>query len=537
MARLANPPNFLARFRSAGLWAAYAATVLLFLWVCSHFHLQGKGFTYLVEFGSRMEPRYIPELRAARHYNLPDAYGYDGQYYAQIAMKPDLGDPSLRIAVDNLPYRARRILFCITAWAAGGGNPERALNIFAVQNIIAWLALSVVLLRWFPPTRWGNWFRWAGVLSSVGMAVSVRSSLMDGPSLLLIAGAMALLEEGRPWLSAALLGVSGLGRETNLLAAAALGIEGRRGALRTAGKAILVVLPLAAWFGYLSWKFGGAGGAAGARNFSLPFAGFGREWGQVLRGLGRDPWHLALGSLAAMVAVTVQGLFLVLRRDAADRWWRLGAAYAALMVVLGDAVWEGYPVAASRVLLPMILAFNILVPRGRKWWIVLALGNLSLVASPGVLAPPFRDSYYCETATGVAGPGDAAPFLDVDFERGWYAAERSWLEYWRWSSGGAVLVIDNPHPYAVTADLSFGLRAADRRVVTVRAAGSASWTGALEPGVLVPVSLPGLRIAPGRNSIEFGTVQPPAPPRNGDMRNLTFSLRNLRLRVVSRDAR
>ena len=62
------------------------------------------------------------------------------------------------------------------------------------------------------------------------------------------------------------------------------------------------------------------------------------------------------------------------------------------MIFLGAAVWEGYPGAASRVLLPMTLAFNILVPRGWKWWGVLLLGNLSVFATYDTLRAPARES-------------------------------------------------------------------------------------------------------------------------------------------------
>jgi len=59
-----------------------------------------------------------------------------------------------------------------------------------------------------------------------------------------------------------------------------------------------------------------------------------------------------------------------------------GASYAVLMIFLGDAVWESYPSAAARVLLPMTVAFNILVPRGKWWPILLVVGNLGVLASP-----------------------------------------------------------------------------------------------------------------------------------------------------------
>ena len=94
-------------------------------------------------------------------------------------------------------------------------------------------------------------------------------------------------------------------------------------------------------------------------------------------------------------------------------------------------------------------------------------------------------------------------------------------------------MIHNPHPYPVKADLLFGLRAGDRRSVTVRAPGKPGWTATLEPGVLRTVGHAGVRFPPGSSEIKFDTDQGPAPPRRGDPRSVAFSLRDLRVRIVA----
>jgi hypothetical protein len=175
---------------------ACALSVAMFAWHFSMFHMPGKGFSVLATIGDKWSDRLIPELRALDFYMYPDSWGYDGQHYAQIAMAPDLRDPELAIAVDNLPYRARRILFSWTAWLAGGGDPERTLFAFTVQNGVAWLLLAVLLFRWLPPVSFENFARWFAILFSFGLCFSVRNSLVDGPSLLLIACGIALAEKG-----------------------------------------------------------------------------------------------------------------------------------------------------------------------------------------------------------------------------------------------------------------------------------------------------------------------------------------------------
>src|ERR1700722_7130692 len=132
-------------------WMACGLVVGLFTWIVSFYYVPGKGFTYLIEFGGVNRAMFLPEVKAVNHFEFPNSHGYDAQWYAQIAMHPRLSDPALSGAVDMLPYRARRILFEWTAWAIGGGDPTRAMNVFAFQNVACWYLLAALLFRWFPP--------------------------------------------------------------------------------------------------------------------------------------------------------------------------------------------------------------------------------------------------------------------------------------------------------------------------------------------------------------------------------------------------
>ncbi len=548
---------FVARFKSflqrAGVATRALACVFLvavFLWNAAQFYLPGKGFTYLIEFGEREHARYLPELVAVNHYELPNSNGYDSQAYAQIAMRPHLNDPVLKRAVDSLPYRARRILFSWTAWLLAGGNPVLALNVYAVQNLVAWVLLAVLLLRWLPPTDWGRVGRWAAILFSFGLAFSVRGALPDGPSLLLIAAAMALLESGRPWLGSALLGLSGLGKDTNILAACALPLPAERSLrawLRAAAKAALVALPILGWMLCLRlWL--GHGGDVGARNFNLPLFSFAAKVRDTLAELRRAGWagldtSVAKFDLAVLIGLTAQFLFFALRPRWRDPWWRLGAAYCVLMIFLGDAVWEGYPSAAARVLLPMTLVFNLRVPRGGAWGLLLLAGNLGIFGSFDVLRPPGRETFRVDGPRALRIEAAGGRVVEVDYLESatpkpgvplWYPPEKSRLEFWRWNSGDADIAVVNPHAYAVVADLTFSLRANDHRTATVSQGNRIWWRGALAPGMANPVELHGLVLAPGRTILHFATDRPAAYPGNNDPRPLAFSLRNLRIELRSK---
>ena len=242
----------------------------------------------------------------------------------------------------------------------------RAANAYAAQSLAAWLLLALLLLKWFPPAGWGNFFRWGCVLFSFGMCHSLRASLVDGPSLLMIAFGLALLEWKRPWMAAAVLGLSGLGRETNVLAGTALAPhEISAGAWgRSLARGALVLLPIAVWTWFVWRLLGSYKGGDG--NFAAPFLGYFGKWRDSFRDLAHEkPFLTAPQNMATLAALAVQLAFFALRRRWSEPWWRVGATYAALMAVLGASVWAGYPPAAARVLLPMTLAFNILVPEGQ----------------------------------------------------------------------------------------------------------------------------------------------------------------------------
>lgn len=234
-----------------------------------------------------------------------------------------------------------------------------------------------------------------------------------------------------------------------------------------------------------------------------------------------------------LVALTVQFFFFILWPDRRNPWWRLGAAYAALMVFLGDAVWEGYPGAASRVLLPMALAFNILVPRRGAWWIVLVLGNLTVLCMPDTLKPPGHPAYRIEGPRELHGAARAGRVIEVEFGDKWYPDEQSYFEYWRWSPGDADLVIRNPHSFAVQADVRFQLRSLDEREIVVFAGDQPAWSGRVGDKP-VAVNLPGVVLPPGDSRWRFTSDRLPAIPRNGDPRRLAFSLRDLKLILKAR---
>jgi len=508
----------------------------------ARFYIPGKGFTYLIAFGSREHARFLPELKAADHYELPGSSGYDAQWYVQIAMRPRPTDPVLQAAVDRLSYRARRILFEWTAWAIGGGDPARVMGVFALQNVVCWFALAALILRWLPPTSWGNVFRWAAVLFSFGLVFSVVRSLLDGPGLLLIAAAMALIESRRPWLGALVLGAAGLGRDTTVLCGSALGLPESRNArswARWLAQVAAILLPLALWIAFLRLRVG-QGDDIGHRNFAGVLVGLRDKLVDTVSTLVAEGYPYASQAkfdALVLVGLLAQFCFFAFRIRWRDPWWRVGASYAALLLFLGDAVWENHPSAAARVLLPMTLAFNILVPRGAWWPVLLLAGNLGAVASTDLLRPPGWGG----ECFVVEGPRELsfnpAEGLGVEASYGpgnWWLPEKEGRDSFRWSRGDSTVTIRNPQPFAVTADVSFGLATGDLRGATLTIGGKVVWSAVVRPGADNEARITGIELAPGDTLLLFQSDRPAVSPGGGDRRPITFSVRNLRIALKAR---
>ena len=509
-----------------------AAAVAFFCWAISLCYIPQKGFSGLVQFGDSFVERQLPEVRALNPYVMERSSGYDGQFYAQLAVRPDPADPEVQQAMDNPAYRARRMLLPWVAHLLGAGRPAWVLQVYALLNVACWLALAVFLWRWFPPVGVEQTLRWLGVLFSGGLLASVRNALTDGPSLLLLALGMRWLELQRSWLASAILGLAGLARETSVLAGVAL-LDGLRKSWRGWGRAcaqgVLVALPVALWLFYLRHALPQDGGGAGAGNFALPFSGLCRRAASLWTALwaaGHVPvytWY----SLALLVSLVVQSCFFLLRLRWSDPWWRVGAIHAVLLAFLGDAVWEGYPGAAGRVLLPMLLAFNVAIPYGRRWWAVCLLGNLSVVSAFNTLRPVGGYDEVRVVADQIGGGAQ----VSVSFSGPWFQMERSCWGGSRWSGGPAEVCVENPHGRPLVAEWSFGINSHTPREAFLYVGEALVWRGQLEWNQRNFRTGP-VRLPPGESRWRFCTdpAEPDAPTET-DPRALAFRVYDLKLEV------
>jgi hypothetical protein len=255
---------------------------------------------------------------------------------------------------------------------------------YALQNTLCWLLLAWVLTRWIPP-RTGRLFAlWFACLFSHGLLWSVQFSLLDGPSLLLLACAAALAERNVRWPFAALIAAAGLGRETNLLGAVMMRIPRQRKEwLLSVAGIVVIVLPLLMWYDYVWSIYRTTSSATDSGILARPLAAYFETWQRSLAGIREGGvGSPAFRALLVVLCLSVQAAFLLRYATYQDPWWRLAIAYTALILVVDPVVWRGYPGAVTRVALPATVGFNVLLARNpRGFWLWYVFGNLHLIAS------------------------------------------------------------------------------------------------------------------------------------------------------------
>ena len=339
------------------------------------------GFTPLIRFG---ETSKNPRLEVINH--LPVAMiegsnGYDGQFYAQLALDPLLQQPELAGALDVPAYRARRILMPATAATLGLGQPWPTLQAFALINVACWLALGWLLHARLVNDDHGP-ARWFGCMFALGVLDSVRQSLVDLPALLLLALSVHAYEHARER-SASIWGALGnLTKETNLLGFVALQTDvltRPRPWRRFLVGAAIAAGPLALWSFYVHSRLGGDAAGVGFGNFTWPGVGIVTHIIASARGVlnGDFDSRFTFGLLGS-IALLIQATWLWFIWRPAEAWWRIGAAYSILMILLSAWVWSSYW-AACRAVLPMTIAFNLLLPGKRGFWPWWILGNITVL--------------------------------------------------------------------------------------------------------------------------------------------------------------
>jgi len=339
--------------------------------------------------------RALPEFAALRPPPV-SATGYDGQFYAQLALDPALRRADeLKRALDSPEYRARRIGLPALAWAAGLGRPRTVVTAYALSNLLFAAVLAGLLAARTRLERPRDLLLAAALLWTTGTLTSMDRALSDLPASVLMLAAVWMA--GRPAGLAGTLAAAALMRETSVLglAAAAPASFRPRDLLRSAGVAAAVLLPLGLWLAWCRMRLGGAG-ASPTDAFGLPLVAWAERIAGAAGDLVRDApaaaWNQRgrlLFELLAPLSLAVQVVFFAVRREPGDAVWRFGAVWAVLFLFLGPQVW-GEQYASTRVLLPLTFAFNVRLhaaagARGELAWFMAGNAGLAWMAICAVL--------------------------------------------------------------------------------------------------------------------------------------------------------
>jgi len=342
------------------------------------------GFLRFLTVGRHFEADALPELRESRP-PLNSEKGYDGQFYAQLALDPMLRHPELRQALDDAPHRPDRIGLPWLAHCLGLGRPAAVLQIYALLNFAFWAALLGMFLLHVGLERPRDLLLATALLWSTGTLVSLDRALTDFPAMAL--GVMAVWQTSGQLSPAGLLSAACLIKETSILQIPVVGWSERAnlGVARLIGTWALMSLPVAAWLLYVRWNLPGTV-IPSEDIFRLPFAGLVTK----LLTAGNDIWQTArsgsfpfneIFELLAPVSLVIQAIYLTRYPRLASRAWRLGGGFVLLMLFLGDKVWvEQY--GFCRILLPLTAAFNLIVhqreegPSYTRWFVA---GNVGMI--------------------------------------------------------------------------------------------------------------------------------------------------------------
>jgi hypothetical protein len=516
-------PQF-ARVRWLPWLLIYLTLAGWFLVRLASFYDSQRGLTSLILFGENFQPQRLQRLEGLPIYTFKKSGGYDGQFYAQLAVVGSPFDPGLHAALDSPAYRSRRILLPLLAHVAGLGRPWWILNAYAALGIVCWLIFaSVLALWWFPPGSLENLLRWGGCLFGAGMIVSVTRSLTDGPSMLLLAFAIRALERNRRWLGAALLATAAFARETTILCAVAVlpaSLRDRRGWIRSVLEGLVCIVPIALWIAIVNAYHGYSGYAGGTASVTWPLASAIRKVQLVFaaaRRHGLNDWVRA--DWFTLVSLGVQGGFILARPRWTSPLWRIGAVFVVLSLFLSWPMWDDTPAPIARYLLPVTFAFNRLVPSGRSSLMLLALGNLSVAATPTLMRPPIFENHI------LAGE------IWFDYGRGWYGPEHLGTRDWCWASGSTTIILHNPTSQTFVIKVNATLTSNTDRTLTLGARDRTNVL-ALKAGTPTPTTFGPFPLSPGDTHLEFRTAEPPWIEPGAGKRPLAFSIERFSVEIV-----
>jgi len=366
------------------LWRAfaYASVVLLFLYGTATMWEPGRGFTKIIHFGTSFAGQQLPAIKTLPLVLAPGS-GYDGQFYAQLAVNPDVRSPEVRAAMDDPRYRGQRILLPVLAHVIGAGEPWWILQIYALLNVGCWAVFAWLLHGLTAARGHAGVLIWVVGMLSLAVLESVHMALTDLPAALFIVASLMCVQRDWLWRAGLFLSLAGLVRETSLLAALALfplTWRDHTAWQRRLGPFLLAILPACCWYLFLRNSMPSTEPLGGVANFDWPGLALLRQINLCAATIIQGNAHYRHFFAPIAAAGFAYQSFFVLRTTTTKptAWAFMGAPFAVLFWFLGGNVWEGYW-AVARACLPMTIAYSLVIPVDRYFIWRLLLPNLCFV--------------------------------------------------------------------------------------------------------------------------------------------------------------
>jgi hypothetical protein len=255
------------------------------------------------------------------------------------------------------------------------GQPCAIIQVYALLNLGFWLLL-LGGMAWFLKPRTIQDFLciFAAVMTS-GALFSLHRALVDLPAATLAFYAASL--SGTSAVAAAVLML--LAKETYFLALPAVCRPTRKKVGETAGRLVIVLIPVAAWYLYAHLRLGFTN--MDVPNTSWPGVGLAdylvRAWQHWYPKRMLSPRLTA--ELLAPISLIVQACYLLLRRDVQSPYWRMGIGFVFSYLLLSPSVFVEQ-LSFTRDVVPLAVAFNVAMRKEKGWrfaaWFI--AGNVGL---------------------------------------------------------------------------------------------------------------------------------------------------------------
>ena len=319
-------------------------------------------FSGLVFFGSKYFDRALPPVKRCG-LALTSEFGYDGQFYCQVATDPLLLNPqALHVALDIPAYRATRIFVPWLAYLGGTGRPCAIVQTYALMDVCFWLLLLFGMAHFLRARTVQDFLCIFAAVMTSGAMFSLHRSLVDLPAATLAFYAASL--SGGSAVAAAIMML--LTKETYFLALPAVCWPTRKTLREVAVRLAIILLSGAVWYLYAHLRLGF--GAADRPNTSWPGAGvidyLGRAWPVWYPNRILSP--RLTQELLAPISVLVQVCHLLVRRDFKSPYWRMGIGFAFAFLLLSPNVFVDQ-LSFTRDAIPLALAYNIAMMKEKGW--------------------------------------------------------------------------------------------------------------------------------------------------------------------------